>query len=1286
MALVHQQSNPAISPLLRAVIGFGPAAGVGFVIATAGWNLFTGSLVPALGLVIALAVGLTVNAWWPRGRAANGPGAERAPPMSGPGFATLALVAENTTSAVVITDALGRVDWVNAAFTRMTGYTLVDALGQWPGRLLQGAETNPATVARFREGLANRITFEIEILNYRKDGRPYWVQMKIDPVCDATGRLQHFIAIQTDVTERRRLEIMNTGVLAHAAHGIIATDARGTVEIFNPGAERITGRSAAEAIGRLSLTALLDARERVAHASALAAETGRVSIPGLESLVWRARETGRPEEREWTLVHRDGHGVAVRLAVSAMRDARGELTGYLVIANELTAERQAEARRREFDQRLRKIASQVPGVVYQFKLAADGRTSFPYASEGIREVYGVSPAEVAADASAAFARLHPADVAKVKESIRLSAETLDKWVCEYRVVGVGECERWLRGSAMPERDAEGAVLWHGLITDVTALKRAEQAHERNRAFLQSIYSSVDLAIFTLEPTPEGDFGFADVNPGFERMTGLAAAAVCGRRPGELAPAISPAFAEALNTKLRTVAEGGGAIEYEEQVVAGERAMWWLTRLTPLAHAGDHRVRWVGRAVDITARKTIELRAQSLAERLQLASAAAQIGIWDLNLVTNQQIWDERMHRIYGLKPGEFQGGYADWTRRVHPGDLGRIEQLFRDALADHKEYEATFRIVRGGDGAVRMMRVFGHVQRAADGRPLRVVGVNWDITSEQQAQDEMMRAKNEAEQLNRLLGDSLGRAREFAREASAAGVAKSAFLANMSHEIRTPLNAVLGMSSLLLGSGLNPEQRELAETIRTSGDSLLELLNDILDFSKIDSGKLELEQQSFQMRECVESAVDVLAGRTAEKKLDLVYWMGDDVPAVAVGDVTRLRQIILNLLGNAVKFTERGEIFLSVRRTATTVPGGLRLHVAVHDTGLGIPPERMDRLFRSFSQVDASTTRNFGGTGLGLAISKRLVELMRGRIWAESEPGKGSVFQFEVELAAAESLPAVAGAVPAAAFGGRRVLIVDDNATQCRVLSLQAVTWGLLPRSTTSAGDALKWIGRGDPFDLVLVDQTMAEMAGGEFFAGLRRIRSPAQLPVILLTTLGHARAPDGPGFAGRCAKPVKPRALHALVRAALLGGGTPNAPAEPTDENIARAHPLRVLLAEDNAVNQRVAQLMLKKLGYVADVAGNGREAVTAVERAEYDVILMDLQMPEMDGLEATRAICARWPRGTRPHIVAMTANVSTADRAACAEAGMDGFTGKPVRMQDLRAVLLATPARVPGGALLVG
>jgi PAS domain S-box-containing protein len=1202
---------------------------------------------------------------------------ERAAPHFGPSFATLALVAEKTTSSVVITDALGRIDWVNEAFTRLTGYELPEVQGRQPGRLLQGTETNPATITEFRAGLAGGKTFEIELLNYRKDGRPYWVQMKIDPVCDPAGRLQHWIAIQTDVTARRRMEIMSTGVLTHAAHGIIATDASGTIEIFNPGAEQLTGRRASEVIGRSGLSGLIDPTELVARSAEYAAKLRRVVMPGFDAIVCRTLETGRPDEQEWLLVRPDGQRVAVRLAVGAMRDASGQLTGFLAIASEITAERIAESRRREFDQRLRKIASQVPGLVYQLRLSADGRMSFPYASEGIREIFGVTPADVAEDAKAVLERVHPDDAERVAASIRDSARSLEPWTCEYRYLGTDGRERWLLGNAMPERDNEGTVLWHGLITDVTGPKKAEQAHAQSRAFLQSIYASADLAIFTLEVIPTGGFCYGEVNPGFERLSGLSAGRVCGRRPGELAPAISPEDAASLQVNVERCLAADDSVEFEEQVTFEGRRVWWLTRLTPLTRVHGKVVRLVGRAVDITERKLAELRAQSLSERLQLASAAAQIGIWDFDIRTRRQIWDERLQQIYGVAPASFDGSYAAWARRVHPADLGRVERLFEEALRGEKDYETTFRILRG-TGEVRTLRAVGHVEREAGGEARRMVGVNWDITAEQDAQDEMLRAKNESEQLNRLLGDALGRAKELAREAAAAGVAKSAFLANMSHEIRTPLNAVLGMSSLLLSSGLDKEQRELAETIRSSGDSLLELLNDILDFSKIDSGKLELERQTFGVRDCIESAMDVLAGRAAEKKLDLLYWMADDVPPVAVGDVTRLRQVILNLIGNAVKFTAQGEIYLTVRSIAPALVGGLRLHVAVHDSGIGVPPDRLDRLFKSFSQVDASTTRNFGGTGLGLAISKRLVELMGGKIWVESAEGKGSVFQFEVELAPASKGGESMGHEAVTGFHGRRVLIVDDNPTQCRVLCLQAVTWGLIPRATTSALEALAWIERGDAFDLAVVDQHMPDLTGTELVARLRATRSPLQLPVIILTRLGQSLPVGAIGVMGCSPKPIKPRSLLGLVRQAFAGAVKSGQPTAVLDENIAGAHSLRVLLVEDNTVNQRVATLMLKKLGYTADVAGNGREAVAAVERRDYDIVFMDLQMPEMDGFEAARTICARWPAGKRPRIVAMTANVSASDQADCAEAGMDGFTSKPVQMQHMREVLLATPARI--------
>ncbi|MBC7368682.1 MAG: PAS domain S-box protein [Undibacterium sp.] len=1218
--------------------------------------------------------------WWPP--ASEQPTFSEPAPTSGPGLATLALVAENITSAIVITDALGRIDWVNEAFTRMTGYTLADALGKRPGRLLQGAETQPADIACFRTGLAGRDSFETEVLNYRRDGQPYLVHIKIDPVFDPAGRLRSHIAIQTDITHRRRQEIMNAEVLAHAAHCIVATDAHGIIEIFNPGAVRLTGYVAGEMIGCTKLTALLEPRELVDHAAELTTQLDRVVPPSFETLVWRTHETGEPEEREWTFRHRDGRAVPVRLSLSAMRDAQGRLTGYLGIASGISAERQAEENRREFDLRLRKIASQVPGMMFQYRRTADGRSSFPYASEGIRDIYGISPAEVKDDIAAMTRAVHPDDRERVQNAIRESALKLDPWLCEYRTMRPDGTARWVLGKAMPEPQANGAFIWHGFITDITAHRQAQEAHEQNRAFLQSIYSSVDLAIFVVEATAAGDFRFVEVNPGFERMTGIISGQICGQRAEDLTPIIPPEVGGALQANFRRCAAADDSIEYEEKVAFSGRPMWWLTRLTPLAHAGGRVVRLVGLAVNITERKAVELRAQLLTERLQLASTAAQIGIWDLDLMSQHLMWDERMHQLYGTAPAQFECNFGAWRRCVHPADMGRVEQQFQAALGGQRGLDTAFRILRG-DGEVRTLRAFAHVERTSDGRPRRVVGVNWDITAEQHAQDETLRAKNEAEQLNRLLGDSLVRAKELAREPAAAGGAKTAFLANMSHEIRTPLNAVLGMSSLLLTSDLNPEQHELAETIRSSGDSLLDLLNDILDYSKIDSGHLELERQGFVLRECVESALDVLAGRTAEKKLDLLYWMGDDIPLAAEGDVTRLRQIIVNLLGNAVKFTERGEIFLTVRRVPPTVPGGLRLHLSVHDSGIGIAPERMDRLFKSFSQVDASTTRNYGGTGLGLAICKRLVELMRGRIWVESEAGKGSVFQFEVELAAVAP-PAPVAAVPLVSSEesrGRRVLIVDDNPTQCRVLCLQAVTWGLVPRSTTSAREALGWLERGDMFDLALVDQAMPEPGGLEFVTALRRVRAPAQLPVILLTPLGRVRAPEKAGVVGYSSKPIKPRALHALVREALLGqGGVRRGAQSGVDENIARRHPLRLLLVEDNAVNQRVATLMLGKLGYMADVAGNGLAAVAALERHTYDLVFMDLQMPEMDGLQATRAICARWPKSVRPHIVAMTANASTDDREACLAAGMDGFISKPVRLQDLRGVLLITPVREPG------
>jgi len=809
-----------------------------------------------------------------------------------------------------------------------------------------------------------------------------------------------------------------------------------------------------------------------------------------------------------------------------------------------------------------------------------------------------------------------------------------------------------------------------LARTMTAHLRASEAAARRLGLVASRTSN---AVVLTDAAGKIDW----VNGSWERITGFTLAEVTGKKPGALlqGPETDPATIAHMRQGL---ASGEGFnVEVLNYHKTGE-SFWFASEVRPLHDPSGGVTGFMAIGTDITDRKRTEQRLAASEQRLTAITEHAPGVFFQFEVAPDGRcsvpFLSAGFSAMFGRDPGEAMDSPAAIFECMFEHDRARVIASIETAIATGAPWRDAFGIVTP-DSAVRWIDARSAPSHRPDGTKLWF-GVLTDIS-------ELQAARAAAEDLNNQLERAIGSAQQATMDAVQASMAKSQFLATMSHEIRTPMNGVIGMTSLLLDTPLSPQQREFTEIIRNSGDNLLTVINDILDFSKIESGRLELEQEVFDLRECVEGTLDVLAPRAAQKGLDLLYEIQEPAPASVRGDTTRLRQILVNLVGNALKFTERGEVEITVTATAHAEDSVRQeLHFAVRDTGIGIPPEAQSRLFNSFTQVDASTTRKYGGTGLGLAISKRLSELMGGRMWLESQLGQGSTFHFTIQIAVAPAeRPAEPAGMPAP-LRDRRILIVDDNSTSRRILTTLAEKWGARPTAVASGAAALTALEIGATFDLAVFDMQMPDMDGTMLARELRTRPSTARLPLLLLTSLGHHTAPEAALlFGARLSKPAKPNQIHDALARLLSPEKESQSGQRASAEKVApdQLRPERLLLAEDNAVNQKVALHMLAKLGFRADVAANGLEVLAALSRQSYDVILMDMQMPEMDGLEATRRIVELYPdRATRPWIIALTANAMEGDRELCLASGMDDYLSKPMKLPDIAAAFARLP-RVP-------
>ena len=1049
------------------------------------------------------------------------------------------------------------------------------------------------------------------------------VSLSVSPIVDAGGKVVGVATIASDITERKRTaeemqqrvresaeaEERMRSVVNHVADGIITIDDRGSVTTFNPAAERIFGYADQEVIGQ-NIKMVMPEPYHSQHDGYLAnyLRTGQAKIIGIGREV-----VGR---------RKDGSSFPLDLAVSMFR--LGQDPYFTGIVRDITDRKKAE-------EALRSIAQFPDENPYPIVRIANAGTVL-YANRASAALCGQWQCEVGRPAS--------------EPLVRLVRETLDSG--QPNEIDLESGGRVFSFLFAPLADS-GYVNLYG--RDITDGKRAEEAL-RERQQMMAEAEALSHSCSWEWDLISGQWTFSDE---WHAIHGVPKGKLTVE---ELLPIAHPDDRKRVARAMEDARNGIAPYELEHRIVRQDTGEVRVVR----ARGGFVRdeagqiVKVCGFAQDITAHKRVEEALRESEERFRGTFENAAVGIAHEDLSGHFLRFNKRVCEILGYSPTELIG--KTLSEVTYPEDLADDLAKF-DALkrGESSSYSMEKRFIRK-DGTLVWAHVTISLQVEAAGKPNYCIKIIQDITDRKRLDEELQKAKEAAE---------------------AASRAKSEFLASMSHEIRTPMNGVFGMLDLALDTELQPEQRHYLERAKASADLLLRVINDILDFSKIEAGRLDLEPSAFSLRESLGEAIKAFGPRAHRKVLELALHVLPDTPDGVVGDALRLGQVLTNLLGNAIKFTDQGEVILEVG-VASVTEGQLCLHFAVTDTGPGIPPDKQRLIFDAFSQADSSMARRFGGTGLGLAISARLVELMGGRIWVESEVGKGSTFHFTAcfdvqhEAVATQKVKQID-------LEGLPVLVADDNETNRGILAEMLANWWMRPTAVSSGNAALAELkraaGAGDPFPLVLLDAVMPDLDG---FAVVQEIRHDPALAGAIILMLSSA---DRGGELARCRelgiaaylrKPIKQSELLNAVVTALgsLPAGLEPAPAATGLPPPGIPPGLRVLVAEDNEFNQELMASLLKRWGHVPVLAGDGRAAMAAWEKEPFDLILMDVQMPEMDGFAATKAIRAKESAAnTHIPIVALTAHAMKGDRERCLAAGMDAYVSKPIRAAEFFEVI---------------